>query len=64
MRPVLVMILWLAGSILFPAKQIIAQDFSNKGKDFWIGYGNHVRMFNNTPLPGTGCVTQAGGAQV
>ena len=22
------------------------QDFSNKGKDFWIGYGNHVRMFN------------------
>ena len=23
-----------------------AQDFSNKGKDFWIGYGNHVRMFN------------------
>ncbi|MEO7315246.1 MAG: PKD domain-containing protein [Ginsengibacter sp.] len=23
------------------------QDFSNKGKDFWIGYGNHVRMFNN-----------------
>jgi hypothetical protein len=24
---------------------IHAQDFSNKGKDFWIGYGNHVRMF-------------------
>ena len=24
----------------------IAQDFSNKGKDFWIGYANHVRMFN------------------
>ena len=23
----------------------IAQDFSNKGKDFWISYGNHVRMF-------------------
>ncbi|MEI6947625.1 PKD domain-containing protein [Paraflavisolibacter sp. H34] len=23
----------------------LAQDFSNKGKDFWIGYGNHVRMF-------------------
>ncbi|MEP7277010.1 MAG: PKD domain-containing protein [Bacteroidota bacterium] len=22
-----------------------AQDFTNKGKDFWIGYGNHVRMF-------------------
>src|ERR1041385_7259319 len=26
-----------------------AQDFSNKGKDFWIGYGNHVRMFTGTP---------------
>ena len=23
-----------------------SQDFSNKGKDFWIGYANHVRMFN------------------
>ncbi len=23
------------------------QDFSNKGKDFWVGYGNHVRMFNS-----------------
>ncbi len=22
-----------------------SQDFTNKGKDFWIGYGNHVRMF-------------------
>src|SRR6185436_4510802 len=28
---------------------LIAQDFSNKGKDFWIGYGNHVRMFTGTP---------------
>ncbi|MBO9198668.1 MULTISPECIES: gliding motility-associated C-terminal domain-containing protein [Niastella] len=26
-----------------------AQDFSNKGKDFWIGYGNHVRMFTGSP---------------
>jgi hypothetical protein len=26
-----------------------AQDFSNKGKDFWIGYGNHVRMFGGSP---------------
>jgi gliding motility-associated-like protein len=25
---------------------ITAQDFTNKGKDFWIGYGNHVRMYN------------------
>src|SRR6516225_9109130 len=22
-----------------------AQDFSNKGKDFWIGYGHHVKMY-------------------
>lgn len=27
-------------------QQGFSQDFSNKGKDFWIGYGNHVRMFN------------------
>ena len=25
---------------------IFAQDFSNKGKDFWIGYGSHVAMYN------------------
>jgi gliding motility-associated-like protein len=24
-----------------------SQDFSNKGKDFWIGYANHVRMYNS-----------------
>ncbi|HWJ25415.1 MAG TPA: IgGFc-binding protein, partial [Flavisolibacter sp.] len=30
----------------FIAVSASAQDFSNKGKDFWIGYGNHVRMFN------------------
>jgi gliding motility-associated-like protein len=28
---------------------LTAQDFSNKGKDFWIGYGNHVRMFTGSP---------------
>ena len=27
------------------------QDFSNKGKDFWIGYGNHVRMFESGEDP-------------
>lgn len=27
-----------------------SQDFSNKGKDFWLGYGNHVRMFTGTPV--------------
>ena len=25
---------------------VFCQDFSNKGKDFWVGYGNHIRMFN------------------
>lgn len=37
-------------TLLCAALVIRAQDFSNKGKDFWIGYGNHVRMFqNNAP---------------
>lgn len=31
------------------SSSLLAQDFSNKGKDFWIGYGNHVRMFTGTP---------------
>lgn len=26
------------------ASGLIAQEFSNKGKDFWLGYGYHVRM--------------------
>src|ERR1700733_2489304 len=34
--------------LLLTAAVLRAQDFSNKGKDFWIGYGNHVRMF--TPV--------------
>ena len=25
-----------------------AQEFSNKGKDFWVAYGYHVRMSSNT----------------
>jgi gliding motility-associated-like protein len=35
-----------------------AQDFSNKGKEFWIGYGNHIRMMNSVPWPATECVRQ------
>ena len=27
------------------------QDFSNKGKEFWVGYGNHVSMFNTNGTP-------------
>lgn len=37
----------------------MAQDFSNKGNDFWIGYGYHVRMMNNTPYPSTSCTNNA-----
>jgi gliding motility-associated-like protein len=48
------MLIWPAGNKVFLLSVIItitsfsllAQDFSNKGRDFWIGYGNHVRMFN------------------
>ena len=31
-----------------------AQDFSNKGKDFWVGYGNHVLMFPFNPAATSG----------
>ena len=34
---------------------VSAQDFSNKGKDFWVGYGSHVNMY------GAGGVDPAGG---
>ena len=36
---------------------LFSQDFSNKGKDFWIGYGHHVRMFNNAPWPQANCIS-------
>ena len=28
------------------ASVAIAQDFSNKGREFWVGYGSHVSMYN------------------
>jgi gliding motility-associated-like protein len=36
-------------SILLPAITTLsyAQDYSNKGKDFWLGYGYHVSMVSN-----------------
>lgn len=44
------------------AQCIAAQDFSNKGKDFWIAYGNHVNMFNNkVPIPSENCSTSNNG---
>src|SRR5215213_6464670 len=40
MRKVLLLLLLFAA--VYPA---YSQDFSNKGKEFWLGYGNHVRMY-------------------
>jgi len=30
---------------------LFGQDFSNKGKDFWVGYGSHVSMYSGTGTP-------------
>jgi gliding motility-associated-like protein len=30
-----------------------SQDFSNKGKEFWVGYGSHVSMYNADGTPNT-----------
>src|SRR5882672_8056063 len=35
-----------------------SQDFSNKGKDFWVGYGSHCDMYN-----ANGTLNATGGAQ-
>ena len=40
MRKVLLLLVLAAA-----ASSAYTQDFSNKGKEFWIGYGNHVRMY-------------------
>ncbi|MGC4103319.1 PKD domain-containing protein [Ferruginibacter sp.] len=37
---------------------VSAQDFSNKGKDFWVGYGSHVSMYNTN-----GTLIAGGGSQ-
>ncbi|MFM7358387.1 MAG: PKD domain-containing protein [Sediminibacterium sp.] len=36
---------------LFLSMGALAQDFSNKGKDFWLGYGFHVQMGAGANLP-------------
>ncbi len=38
--------IFLLLSVSLIAVGAFSQDFSNKGKDFWVGYGNHERMFN------------------
>jgi gliding motility-associated-like protein len=44
-------------SFLF-SLQGATQDFSNKGTEFWVGYGSHVGMYNTN-----GSVNPTGGAQ-
>src|SRR5688572_26576297 len=39
MKFILLLFLFIAASF-----SPLAQDFSNKGKDFWVGYGYHERM--------------------
>jgi gliding motility-associated-like protein len=49
----------LAGIIMSCSEQLCAQDFSNKGKDFWVGYGSHISMYNKAD----GTVDNTGGSQ-
>jgi gliding motility-associated-like protein len=37
-------------TLLVSCYQIFAQDFSNKGKDFWLGYGYHIRYITGNPV--------------
>ena len=45
---------------LFFSKSLVVfgQDFTNKGKDFWVGYGSHVSMYS-----ATGSLVSSGGGQ-
>ena len=38
--------------VLFSPFYSHSQDFSNKGKDFWLGYGYHVRYVTGNPVNG------------
>lgn len=40
----------LLSAFLFVTLFASAQDFSNKGKDFWVGYGLHCRMYTGSNL--------------
>jgi gliding motility-associated-like protein len=48
----------LAVLIILFIGSTVGQDFSNKGKDFWVGYGSHVNMYSNN-----GAVLTTGGTQ-
>ena len=41
------------------ASAAIGQDFSNKGREFWVGYGSHVNMYNAN----NGTIITSGGSQ-
>ncbi len=41
-RKLLIIVLVLSVPVL-----LLAQDLSNKGKDFWLGYGNHQQMYSD-----------------
>ncbi|MCF8340588.1 MAG: PKD domain-containing protein [Chitinophagaceae bacterium] len=38
----------LALLLIITVSLSFGQDFSNKGKDFWVGYGSHVAMYTST----------------
>ncbi len=38
-------------SLLYCTLFASGQDFTNKGKEFWLGFGNHQQMYTST-LPG------------
>lgn len=42
----------------FCCTMVFGQDFSNKGTDFWVGYGSHVSMYNSN-----GTAVASGGGQ-
>lgn len=50
MKMLLLLAVLLAGLLGLPS-HAGAQQLSNMGKDFWIGYGHHVRMANTNAAP-------------
>lgn len=42
----------------FIVPKLVSQDFSNKGREFWVGYGSHCSMYGTG-----GVVVPSGGAQ-
>ncbi len=44
--------------VLLTTVNCFCQDFSNKGKDFWVGYGSHCQMYN-----ANGSINATGGSQ-